>query len=191
MTAVTHGPGPATKPISGWWIFLVTGIAWVLISLVVLGFDPDSAQAIGWLTGIVIIAAGANELLTMFLVQGWRWLHLLLGVLFIVVGIGALLDPFQTFGILALLIGWYLVFKGIFGIVFSLALRHEVQLWGLLLAAGILELIIGVWAIGYPGRSAALLILWVGVGAMMRGITEILLAFQVRQIRELTWEAQS
>jgi uncharacterized membrane protein HdeD (DUF308 family) len=192
MTAVTHESAVAAgKPIRGWWIFLVTGVAWVLISLIVLGFDPASASAIGWLTGFVIIAAGANEIVTMFLVDSWRWLHGVLGVLFLVVGFAALLDPFQTFGVLALLIGWYLVFRGIFSIMFSIALRSEIQLWGLLLAAGILEVVIGVWAIGYPGRSAALLILWVGIGAMMRGITEILLAFQVRQIRELSWEAKS
>jgi uncharacterized membrane protein HdeD (DUF308 family) len=112
-------------------------------------------------------------------------------VLFVVVGIAALLDPFQTFGILALLIGWYLVFKGIFGIVFSVAARGEIRLWGLMLAVAILEVAIGVWAVGYPGRSAWLLILWVGVGALMRGITEIVLAFQVRKAGPLVWEEQS
>ena len=54
------------------------------------------------------------------------------------------------------------------------------HLWGLLLASGIIELVIGVWAIGYPGRSAWLLILWVGIGAVIRGVTEIVLAFKLR-----------
>jgi uncharacterized membrane protein HdeD (DUF308 family) len=193
MAAVPHESGATLEreTVRGWWIFLVTGIAWVLISLVVLSFDPASAQAIGILTGIVIIAAGMNELLTTALVSGWRWLHAVLGVLFVVVGVAALLDPFQTFGILALLIGWYLIFKGIFGIVFSIAARAEVRLWGLMLAVAIIEVAIGVWAVGYPGRSAWLLILWVGVGALMRGITEIVLAFQVRKAGPLAWEAQS
>ena len=31
----------------------------------------------------------------------------------------------------------------------------------LALAAGVMELVIGVWALGYPGRSAWLLVLWV------------------------------
>jgi uncharacterized membrane protein HdeD (DUF308 family) len=193
MAAVTHESGATLEreTVRGWWIFLVTGIAWVLISLVVLSFDPASAKAIGILTGIVIIAAGMNELLTTALVSTWRWLHAVLGVLFVVVGVAALLDPFQTFGILALLIGWYLIFKGIFGIVFSIAARGEIRLWGLMLAVAILEVAIGVWAVGYPGRSAWLLILWVGVGALMRGITEIALAFQVRKAGPLVWEEQS
>jgi uncharacterized membrane protein HdeD (DUF308 family) len=49
-----------------------------------------------------------------------------------------------------------------------------------LLAAGILEMIIGVWAIGYPGRSAWLLIIWVGIGALFRGVTEIITAFHIK-----------
>jgi uncharacterized membrane protein HdeD (DUF308 family) len=52
-----------------------------------------------------------------------------------------------------------------------------------LLASGIIQMAIGVWAIGYPGRSAWLLILWIGIGALMRGITGIVLAFKLRSVR--------
>lgn len=165
-----------------WWLFLITGIAWVLISFVILGFDPTSASTIGYLTGAMLIVAGVNEFFTMSLVAGWRWLHGVLGVLFVIAGIGAFMSPFQTFGILALLIGWYLVFKGIFDMVVSLAERHVMDLWGLLLASGIAQIVLGVWALGYPGRSAWLLVLWVGLGALMRGITEIILAFGLRHV---------
>ena len=58
-----------------------------------------------------------------------------------------------------------------------------VPLWGLTLALGIVEVVVGVWAIGYPGRSAWLLVLWVGVAALTRGITEIVLAFKLRGTR--------
>ena len=43
---------------------------------------------------------------------------------------------------------------------------------------------LGFWASGYPGRSAALLILWVGIGALIRGVTQLVLAFQVRKLHE-------
>ena len=163
-----------------WWLFLVTGILWVLISFIVLTVDPTSASLIGIMTGCVILIAGVNEFVTMAYVDGWKWLHAVLGVLFVITGIMAFLEPFQTFGILALLMGWYLIFKGTFEVVYSIAERHWLPLWGLLLAGGIIQLLLGLWAIGYPGRSAALLIIWVGVGAMMRGMTEIFLAFQLR-----------
>ena len=47
--------------------------------------------------------------------------------------------------------------------------------------AGLVEIMLGVWAIGYPGRSAALLIIWVGFGAIVRGVAEIVSAFRVRR----------
>jgi uncharacterized membrane protein HdeD (DUF308 family) len=163
-----------------WWLFLVTGIAWVVIAFIVLSLDPTTPAMIGYLAGFVLLAAGVNELMAIAYVSDWKWLHGVLGALFLITGIMALLSPFQTFGILALLIGWYLLFKGMAGIILSILGRQYLPLWGLGLAAGIIEVVIGVWAVGYPGRSAWLLVVWVGVGALMHGITEIVLAFQLR-----------
>ena len=162
-----------------WWLFLLTGVIWVVISFAVLSFDPTSAALIGLMMGVVLIVAGVNEFVTLAVVDSWKWVHAVLGVLFVVTGVMAMMEPFQTFGILALLIGWFLLFKGTFSVVLSVAARHEMNLWGLLLAAGMAEIIIGLWALGYPGRSAWLLVLWVGVGAMLRGITEIVTGFQL------------
>lgn len=163
-----------------WWLFLLTGIGWILVSLVVLAFDPTSVAVIGYMTAFLFLAAGVTELVNMVVASSWRWLHGILGLVFVVAGFAALSSPFQTFGMLAVLIGWYLILKGSFDIGLSVATRHEIPLWGLLLASGILQIIIGVWALGYPGRSAWLLVLWVGIGALIRGITQTIFAFQVR-----------
>jgi uncharacterized membrane protein HdeD (DUF308 family) len=177
-------PEVRTRMARLWWLTLIMGILWVLISLVVLSFSPTSVAAIGYLMGFVLLVAGLTELAEAVVVAGWRWVHAVLAVLFLIVGVAALLEPFQTFGILALLIGWYLVIRGTFEVVFSLVTRRDLPLWGLLLAAGIIEIGIGVWAIGSPARSAWLLILWVGIAAMMRGITEIVLGIHLHADRE-------
>ena len=54
----------------------------------------------------------------------------------------------------------------------------------MMLIAGLIEIAVGVWALGYPGRSAALLIIWIGIGAIIRGIAEIVLAFHVHELPE-------
>lgn len=166
-----------------WWLFLIAGIAWFVIGFMVLSIDPTTPAMIGYLTGFVLIVAGLNEFATAGLVSELRWLHVVLGILFVIGGIMALVDPFQTFGVLALLIGWYLLFKGIADIAVSILRRDVVPLWGLLLAAGIAQILIGVWAIGYPGRSAWLLVVWVGIAALTRGIAEMAVAFQLRSAR--------
>jgi uncharacterized membrane protein HdeD (DUF308 family) len=165
-----------------WWVFLITGSLWVILSLVVLTVDPTSVTVIAFLTGVVILLAGLAEIAMTFLAPGWRWLHALLAILFIAGGVASFIHPLQTFGILAILIGWWLVVKGTVDIVESVAGRDVVELWGLVLALGIGQVLIGIWAIGSPVRSAWLLILWVGLGALARGITEIFMAFRLKEL---------
>jgi len=164
-----------------WWLFLITGIGWIFVSFFVLQFNLDSVVTIGILFAVVLMLAGINELVAMAAMPGWRLLHGLLGFLFLFGGIWALTYPGQTFGTLALLIGWFLLVKGTFDIVAALSNR-SVEMWWLTLVNGIIQIAIAFWAIGYPGRSAKLLVLWVGISALMRGFSEIALAFQVRAV---------
>lgn len=168
---IVEGPAPPR------WLLLITGVLWVLVSLVVLSFTPSSVATIGFMMAAVLIFAGVDELVRMTVAPGWRWLHAALGVVFIITGIMAAVAPFQTFGILALFVGWYLLIKGFFDVALSIGLHREMPLWGLTLAVGIGEILLGLWALGYPGRSSWLLILWVGIGAMLRGIGDLVAAF--------------
>jgi uncharacterized membrane protein HdeD (DUF308 family) len=52
-----------------------------------------------------------------------------------------------------------------------------------MLVSGILCIVIAFWAAGYPGRSVVLLILWVGISCLMRGVTELVLAFQLKGLK--------
>ena len=180
MTTVTTEDIVAPIPTRVWWLFLVTGILWIIAAFIILGFDASSAALIGYMAAFVLIFAGLNEFFDLAFMEGWKWLHAILGVLFLAAGIMALFDPFQIFGVLAILMGWYLLIRGTFETIFSIMTRHELRLWGFVLASGLIQIALGVWAIGYPGRSAALLLIWIGVGALMRGISEIFLAFRLK-----------
>ena len=164
-----------------WWIFLVTGIAWIFVSIFVLQFDLQSVRAISFVTGIVILIAALDELFAAFVAPGWKWLHAVLAVLFLFGGIWAFAYPTQTFGALAVLIAWFLLIRGTFEAVASL-FNRDVDLWWLGLIAGIAQIFIAFWAIGYPGRSAWLLVLWVGLAALFHGISSIVVAFQIKHL---------
>jgi uncharacterized membrane protein HdeD (DUF308 family) len=159
------------------WLFVVMGVLWLIVAIVVLSFDTSSAATIGYMMAFLLLFAGVEELAATFLAPGWKWLHAALGVVFLITGAMALVSPLQTFGILAMLVGWYLMIKGFSSVFIAVALRDQLPLWGLGLAAGIIEIVIGLWALGYPGRSAWLLVLWVGIGALMRGISDLVAAF--------------
>jgi uncharacterized membrane protein HdeD (DUF308 family) len=68
-------------------------------------------------------------------------------------------------------------------LVVSLATRVPGTLWGLGVGVGLLEIAIGVWAIGVPERSAWLLVLFIGIGAFLHGIGDIVDAFHDRSAR--------
>jgi uncharacterized membrane protein HdeD (DUF308 family) len=164
-----------------WWLFLLTGIAWLLFSIIVFRFDYTTVSSISILFGVVAIAAGVNELFAVGVAtRWWKVLHILLAVIFIVVGFVAFWHPGDTFAALAAVISFFFIFKGFFAIIVSIATKDEIGVWWLQLVVGIVEVLIGFWAAGYYGRSVVLLVAWVGIAALVRGITEIVFAFKLR-----------
>jgi uncharacterized membrane protein HdeD (DUF308 family) len=165
-----------------WWLFLLTGIGWMLVGLIVLRFDYTSVSAISILFGIVAIAAGAMELALTLIVPGWwKLLTAAVGVIFIAAGVVAFIHPGDTFVALAAVISFFLIFAGTWDIITAISSRHEIEVWWLQLVGGIIELALGFWAAGYYGRSAILLVAWVAAFTIIRGVTNIVLAFRVRE----------
>jgi uncharacterized membrane protein HdeD (DUF308 family) len=167
-----------------WWLLLITGIAWILVALIVLRFDYTSVSAISLLFGFVALAAGFMEIMGIFLAAGWwKLLNIVLAIVFIVAGIVAFIHPGDTFRALAAIFSFFLIFAGTFDIIISISSRHEIEVWWLQLVGGIIELALGFWAAGYYGRSAVLLIAWVAAFAIIRGVRDIVLAFRVREVQ--------
>ena len=171
-----------------WWLFLLTGIAWIVVAWLVLRWEPSSVSTIATLFGVIAIFFGVNELLMLFGSSwGWKIVHILLGVLFVIGGVIALFNPTRTFFALAGIVGLILIIKGTFDIVVSIATRNEISIWWLQLIVGIFELLLGFWASGPGfeewGRRVVLLVLWVGFSCLFRGITEIVFAFKLRGVK--------
>lgn len=181
----TRADGRAVARMAGpWWLFLVTGIAWLILAKIVLDADLGTVAAIATMAGFLFIAAGVNEFVTAGAVDSWRWLHVVMGVFFILAGVFAFVRPGTTFLSLAAIIGWYLIFKGFLDVVVSLSIRAEQDLWWFGLVVGVAELLLGFWAAGSPQQSVALLVIWVGAAALARGIMEIVLAFRLRGVQK-------
>jgi len=168
-----------------WWLFLLTGIAWLVFALLVFQWDYTTVSAISYLFGVVAIIAGVNELFEITVsTTGWKIVHGILGVLFIVVGFYAIWHPYDTFATLAALVGLFLLFRGIFDITVAFVTKDEFELWWLQLIAGIAQILLAFWVAGNWQNKAILLVVYVGIVALMRGITEIFLAFKLRGVRK-------
>lgn len=170
-----------------WWLYLVTGILWLWVTLIILSLDIDTVYAVAILFGFVAIGAGINEFFAIGVsTRGWKIVHGILGVVFIAAGIVAFFRPQGTFVALAAIVAWVLLFKGIFDIVLAL-ISHPAHLWWVGLIVGTVEILLAFWAAGYFRGSAILLVAWVAALTLLRGITEIVLAFRLRHLKkELT-----
>jgi uncharacterized membrane protein HdeD (DUF308 family) len=167
-----------------WWLFLITGIAWAILGLILLRFDYTSVHAISLLFGLVALAAGVMEVVMVFVAPGWwKLLNGVLALAFLAAGVVALVHPGNTFLALAAVFSFFLLFAGIFDIIMSIASRHEVDVWWLQLIGGIILVALAFWAAGDYGRSTVLLIAWVCAFALIRGVRDIVYAFRVRELQ--------
>lgn len=167
-----------------WWLFLLSGIAWLVFSLVIFRFDINSVTSVGILFGIVAIMAGVNEFMAVSVsTTGWKIARGLLGAIFIVIGVFALIEPGEAFASLASVIGFYFLFKGIFDITLAISTRGEFDLWWVQLVAGLLEIGLAFWVAGSFRDKVILLVVYTGLVALSRGITELFLAFKLKGLR--------
>jgi len=173
----------AAREVTGsWWLFLITGVAWLLIALIVLRFDMTSVASVGVLLGVILLMAAANEFMTLGLRDvGWKWLHGVLAALFVVGGIWAFIHPINAFYELASILGFLLVLKGAMDLTGSVVQRDVSELWWLGVITGGLEILLGFWASQqFFAPRAILILVWVGFFAIFRGVNEIVMAFEMR-----------
>jgi uncharacterized membrane protein HdeD (DUF308 family) len=165
-----------------WWVFLLTGIAWLIISWIVLRFTPASVPTVGVLLGVLFLVAMVNEFFIASVRFGWRWLHVVMGIIFAFGAGWAFAQPYNAFWTLASILGLLLIFRGTLDIITSASTREVNSTWWLGMLAGILEVLLGFWASQqrFPVRGALLLV-WVGFFALFRGISEIVIAFELRR----------
>jgi len=181
-----------------WGWFLAAGIAWIVFAFLLLSFNYRTVWAIAVFFGIGFIVGGIMEFAVAAVAPGWKWLYVLIGIVSIVAGVIALMWPGETFLVLSAIAGWLLLFYGIIDIVFAFSTRHLEGFWWMQLISGIIMVLLGFWAISPDNatvatyRGAVLLVVWIGVAALFRGISDIIVGFRLRSAhRELEAPAAS
>jgi uncharacterized membrane protein HdeD (DUF308 family) len=116
-----------------WWVELLAGIGWLVIAWLVLRANVTSLATVGLLLGVLFLAAGLNEAFVGTMVGGgWKVLHWVVAVIFLLGGLWALIRPVNTFFALVSVLGLVLLLEGAFEIVRGgrLARRESVLVAG-------------------------------------------------------------
>lgn len=171
---------PGTGMGMGMWVLLVSGIGSILYGLLVMSLRPSALVSIAIFAGVSFLVGGAAQfLLARNLVGGWRALAYVAGALGLVAGIAAFVWPAMTIAVLAIFTAWSLTVSGILRLVGTFA-GHRKELWWVGLIAGVVELALGLWAIGSPDRIVLLFINLVGLWLVVVGVDCIVAAFSSR-----------
>ena len=169
-----------------WWLFLVTGILWLIISFILLQYDAASAATVGYLVGFMLLFTGIEQFFAASAGEGWKWVWIVFGIFFVIGGIWAILNPFGTTYALAASLGLLFALFAIFWIIEAIAMRSVNPLWWLGLVSGIIMGFLAWWASGQTTpEKAVTLLTFAGVWAIMHGVTDLVRAFQLRRVGQL------
>ncbi len=167
-----------------WWLWLVTGVVWILIALVILQFDDASVTTVGVLIGIMFLLSGFQQFFVAAVAPALKWLWMIFGVLFVIAGIIALISPENTFAAIADILGFLFLLVGVFWVIQAFVDREVNELWWLGLITGVLMIILAFWTGGqFFITKVYVLLVFAGIWALMQGVTDIVKAFQIRKLR--------
>lgn len=172
-------PRDTAKEVTGlWWLWLLAGIAWGVIALVILQFDAASVTTVGVLIGAMFVFAAVQSFALVSVPGAARWVPALFGALFLVAAVICFVSPSGTFAALADTLGFLFLLVGIWWMVRAFLEREVNPLWWLGLISGILMTILAFWTAGqFFIEKAYVLLVFAGIWALMESITDIVRAF--------------
>jgi uncharacterized membrane protein HdeD (DUF308 family) len=131
--------------------------------------------------GVLYILQGLSLALTRPLDGSGRGANLVGGALAAGAGIALIAWPDKGLVVVGVFVGVFIVSYGLLHIVGSLANR-QVPYWWLMLVIGLIEVPIGIWAMRRPGLTLAVIVTLTGAWAVVYGIWQCVMAFEVRNL---------
>jgi uncharacterized membrane protein HdeD (DUF308 family) len=167
-----------------WWVELLVGLLWLVIAIVVLKFNHASVVTVGVLTGIMFLLFAGEEFVLAVLDHGWtRWVWAFFGVLLLAGGIVSLVHPRETFAGFADVLGFVFLVIGVIWTVQAFAEQSFNSRWWLGLISGIILIVLAFWTSGlFFIERAYLLLVFAGIWALVKGVTDIVRAFEIRKL---------
>jgi uncharacterized membrane protein HdeD (DUF308 family) len=165
-----------------WWLWLVFGIGWIVISVVILQFDQASINTVGIIVGFMFLGVAIQQFVLFSVSESLRWMFLIFGLLFLGAAVISFISPENTFAAIADILGFLFLIVGIFWIVEAFAARDINPLWWFGLTAGILMIILAFYTGGqFFIHKTYVLLVFAGIWALLTGVTDIMRAFQIRR----------
>ncbi|GGW52068.1 membrane protein [Streptomyces lucensis JCM 4490] len=113
---------------------------------------------------------------------------LITGVVSLVLGVLVLVWPGPSLLAAGVIFGLYLVISGVFQLVSAFGTHKATSLRVLAFISGALSILLGLFCFRGPMQSILLLALWIGIGWLIRGITQTLAAVHDSRMPARGWQ---
>jgi uncharacterized membrane protein HdeD (DUF308 family) len=179
-----YAPASGLEPLrakSGWIIAL--GIVYAIAGFIALGSVVFATVVTVFVVGIMMLIAGAAEVINAFQIKTWGkfLLWLLLGVLYIVAGFVTFENPLLAAAVLTLLLGFSLVASGIMRIALAFSMKEGTP-WLWVAFSGLITLLLGFVILAHwPVSSLYILGLFLGIDLIVAGASWIGVGFGLRR----------
>lgn len=167
-----------------WWYFLLLGVLTLILGVAAISFAPFVSVGYVFIIGILIAVAGAAQIISSFWAGQWSgfFIHLLVGIFYIVVGLMIIESPLEATAAITLVVAAFLLVVGIFRVVAALATRFSD--WGWALLSGFISIILGLMIFRafriWPGEILMIIGLFIGIEMIFNGWTWIMVSLALR-----------
>jgi len=119
-------------------------------------------------------------------VKNW-WVFLIMGAMLVFGAIWMFKTPVESFVSLAMLFSTLILISGVLSIIFALANKEDIDNWGLYLAGGIMDFVIGFILLKYPGLTLVLFSMFISFWLLFKGFNAISVSFKLKKEGEPNW----
>lgn len=119
-------------------------------------------------------------------VKNW-WVLLIIGILLIIGAVWMFKAPAESFLSLVTFLSTLILISGILTVFFAFVNKDQIDNWGVFLAGGILDILIGFIFLKFPGVTIVLFAMFVGFWLLFKGANIISSSFDLKREGESNW----
>ena len=167
-----------------WWVFLIGGIAGVIFGILALTKPVAAWLVVSMFFAASVLVDGVFNVVGSVQHRekdGW-WIMLLIGVLGVVIGGYALLNPPVSMMAFIFLVAFQAIMLGVFLIMLGYKVRAATEREWILYLAGAVSVLFGILAIANPVLGSLSIIALIATWALVTGVLKIVFAFRVKNL---------
>ena len=174
--------------IKHWYIPLLVGIFFVIVSIVAFTSPASSLLTLSILFALSFLLGGISEVLFSITnksqLENWGW-SLAFGLITAIVGFLLLIQPIVSLAIMAFYIGFVILFRSVGAISFAIDIkRYGSKNWGGLLVLGVLGTLFSFILIWNPVFAGLSIVILIALSFLLTGMFSIFLALQLRKLHK-------